>query len=173
MVKHLASAGYKTIGFVSAPVIANDRAEQRLLGYRDAMAALGLRTSPSLEREAAFSFHAGSESLNAMRIEEPDVEAIFFANDILAIGALLECQRRGIHVPEDLAIAGFDDVELASQVVPTLTTVRIPRYDIGRVAAETLIQRIENTTGARRSVIDLGFQIIQRASTQPPDHNSI
>lgn len=164
MVKHLADAGYQSIGFVSAPITANDRAEQRLKGYRDAMADMGLQTSPGFEREAEFSFHAGAKSLNEIRATVPGIDAIFFANDILAIGALFECQRRGIRVPDDLAIAGFDDVELASQVIPALTTVRIPRYDIGRVAAETLIQRIEGVPDKSAQVIDLGFEVIQRES---------
>lgn len=172
MVEHLAHAGYTTIGFVSAPITANDRAEQRLRGYREAMLDLRLRTNSGMEREATFSFQSGAESLNAMRAEVPNIEAIFFANDILAIGALFECHRLGIRVPEDLAIAGFDDVELASQVIPALTTVRIPRYHIGRVAAETLVQRIESGVIDDNPTIDLGFQIIQRDSTRSPHLNS-
>lgn len=165
MVRHLVGAGYRAIGFVSAPVTANDRASQRLEGYRSAMRDFGLRTAPSLEREAAFSFHAGAESLLDLLSHEPHMQAVFFANDILAIGALLECQRRGIRVPDDLAIAGFDDVELASQVNPALTTVRIPRYDIGRVAAEMILHRIEGRVAQPR-VVDLGFEIVQRQSTR-------
>ncbi len=169
MVEHLADAGYQAIGFVSAPVVANDRAAQRLQGYRDAMAALGLRSGRSLEREAAFSFQARAESLNDLRAGEPNVEVVFFANDILAIGALFECQRRGIRVPEDLAIAGFDDVELAAQVIPALTTVRIPRYRIGQAAAEILLRRIEGESVAP-PIVDLGFEIIQRQSTRTRAH---
>jgi len=164
MVETLFRAGYRRIGFVSAPITANDRAAQRLQGYRSAMNDLGLRTGRSLEREASFSFRAGASSLGDLLSEESDVEAIFFANDILAIGALFECQRRGVRVPEDLGIAGFDDVELASQVIPALTTVRIPRYHIGRVAANTLLQRIQGEA-VNPPINDLGFQVIQRQST--------
>lgn len=168
MIKHLVEAGYRSIGFVSAPVTANDRATQRLQGYRSAMADFGLRSGRSLEREATFSFQAGADSLHDLRESEPDVEAVFFANDILAIGALLECQRRGIRVPDDMAIAGFDDVELATHVMPGLTTVRIPRYRIGEVVANTLLKRIEGNVPAT-DTIDLGFEIIQRQSTRAPN----
>ncbi|MDN3516475.1 LacI family DNA-binding transcriptional regulator [Aquisalimonas lutea] len=164
MVTCLAEQGARRIGFVSAPTTANDRAEQRLLGYRRAVRDLGLDADPALEREAKFSFHAGAERLLELLAARPDVEAIFFANDILALGALFECQRRGIRVPEDLAIAGFDDVELAAQVNPGLTTVRIPRYGIGRQAAHMILRRIEGGV-VDPSVVDLGFEIVQRAST--------
>lgn len=167
MVETLAGLGARRIGFVSAPTTANDRAEQRLRGYRAAVRDLGLDTAATLEREAKFSFHAGAERLVELLEARPDVEAIFFANDILAIGALLECQRRGIRVPEDLAIAGFDDVELAAQVNPGLTTVRIPRYGIGREAARMLLRRLDGDTVAP-SVVDLGFEIVARGSTPAP-----
>lgn len=165
MVETLARRGARCIGFVSAPTTANDRAEQRLHGYRHAVRDLGLDTDPKLEREAKFSFHAGAERLLELIAERPDVEAIFFANDILAIGALFECHRRGIRVPEDLGIAGFDDVELAAQVNPGLTTVRIPRYGIGREAARMILQRLEGEDVEPR-VRDLGFEIVERQSTR-------
>lgn len=164
MVEHLVHAGYRSIGFVSAPVTANDRAAQRLQGYRNAMADFGLASGRHFEREATFSFHSGTDSLKSLLSGDQNFDAIFFANDILAIGALLECQRQGIRVPEDLAIAGFDDVELAAQVIPSLTTVRIPRYRIGEVSANVLLQRIEHLSSPT-STIDLGFEIIQRQST--------
>lgn len=165
MVETLARRGARYIGFVSAPTTANDRAEQRLHGYRHAVRDLGLDTDPKLEREAKFSFHAGAERLLELIAERPDVEAIFFANDILAIGALFECHRRGIRVPEDLGIAGFDDVELAAQVNPGLTTVRIPRYGIGREAARMILQRLDGEDVEPR-VRDLGFEIVERQSTR-------
>lgn len=164
MVVTLAERGATRIGFVSAPITANDRAEQRLRGYRHAVRELGLDADPRLEREAKFSFHAGAERLTELVADRPDVEAIFFANDILAIGALFECRRRGIRVPEDLAIAGFDDVELAAQVIPALTTVRIPRYRIGREAAHMILRRLEGEVVEPR-VLDLGFEIVERQST--------
>ncbi len=164
MVEVLARQGARRIGFVSAPITANDRAEQRLSGYRDAVRKLGLDADPRLEREAKFSFHAGAEQLLELVGKRPRVEAIFFANDILAIGALFECQRRGIRVPDDLAVAGFDEVELAAQVNPGLTTVRIPRYGIGREAARMILRRLEGKTVDPR-VVDLGFRIVERQST--------
>ncbi|MQM39550.1 HTH-type transcriptional regulator GntR [wastewater metagenome] len=167
MVVRLAGNGHRCIGFVCAPTEANDRARERLRGYRSAIRDLGLPERAELVREAKFSFHAGAESVNRMRAEVPDLDAVFCANDILAIGALFECQRRGVDVPGDLSIAGFDDVELASQVNPGLTTVRIPRYEIGREAARMLMQRVDGRP-VSPGILDLGFEIVERQSTVRP-----
>ena len=71
-----------------------------------------------------------------------DVRAVFCSADALAVGALYECQRRGLAVPGDVAIAGFDDIVLAAQVVPALTTIRVPRYEIGKRAGTMLCDRL-------------------------------
>lgn len=172
MVLYLHGLGYKRIGFVSAPVKDNDRAQGRLRGYRDALREVGLFHSVTWEREAAFSFRNGALALASLIEKDPKMEAIFFANDILAAGALLECQRRGIRVPEDLGIAGFDDVDLAAETVPGLTTVRIPRYEIGARAATMILDRIAGRE-PEQTKVDLGFEIVQRGSTraapQPKD----
>ena len=166
MVQYLAEVGYRKIAFVSAPVADNDRAASRVAGYRRAVARLGLVDDRRLEREASFSLRNGAQALNDLLAEHEGIDAVFFANDILATGGLLECQRRGIRVPEDLGIAGFDDVDLAAESVPGLTTVRIPRYEIGARAATIILERIEGTRQLHK-VIDLGFEIVSRGSTRP------
>jgi LacI family gluconate utilization system Gnt-I transcriptional repressor len=164
MVVRLAGRGHRCIGFVCAPTEANDRAQDRLQGYRSAVRDLGLPAGRALVREAKFSFHAGAESVMQMIAEVPELDSVFCANDILAIGALFECQRRNIRIPHDLAIAGFDDVELATQINPGLTTVRIPRYEIGRKGARMILQRIAGQN-VDPTTVDLGFEIVERHST--------
>lgn len=165
MMRSLAGMGYRKIGFVVAPIKHNDRALGRRAGYRRAVKQLGLVDDRSLEREALFTLENGSRALSDLVGQHPDVEAIFFANDILATGGLLECARRGWPVPERLGIAGFDDVDLAGQTVPTLTTVRIPRYEIGATAARLILARLVGEA-AEPSVLDLGFEIVLRGSTR-------
>jgi LacI family gluconate utilization system Gnt-I transcriptional repressor len=165
MVLHLHGLGYGKIGLVSAPVEHNDRAVSRVAGYRRAVRECGLPDARSLEREAAFSFRNGATALSSLIEEHPDMDAIFFANDILAAGALLECQRRGISVPDEFGIAGFDDVDLAAETVPELTTVRIPRYEIGARAAQLILDRILGRETGKK-IIDLGFEIVSRNSTR-------
>ncbi|MHA1566914.1 MAG: substrate-binding domain-containing protein, partial [Alphaproteobacteria bacterium] len=166
MTRGLLASGYRNIAFVSAPTAANDRAMGRRQGYLAAMREAGISPPPNWIREAEFSFSHGAEAMAELADTHPDLEAVFFANDILAIGALTECQRRGIRIPDDIGICGFDDVELAALTVPSLTTVRIPRYEIGRRAAKMVLSA-GITDGPSERVIDLGFEIISRASTIP------
>ncbi|MEX0872567.1 MAG: substrate-binding domain-containing protein, partial [Aquisalimonadaceae bacterium] len=165
IVKRVAAGGAHRIGYISAPIVANDRAAQRLLGYRRAVRELDLDADPGLEQTMdRIAYDAGAQGLAELLKVRPDVQAICCANDVLAIGALLECQRRGIRVPDDLIIAGFDDMELATQINPSLTTVRIPRYGIGRQAATMILQCLQGEQ-VEHKVIDLGFEIIEREST--------
>ena len=90
--------------------------------------------------------------------------AEFFAGDVLAVGALFECQRRGWAVPGRIAIASFDDLDLLRHTVPTVTTLRIPPQDIGRRSAELLINRLRGAS-PQKVRIDVGFEIVQREST--------
>jgi LacI family gluconate utilization system Gnt-I transcriptional repressor len=164
MTIHLARLGYRKIGFISLPLQSNDRSEERRRGYFAALKELGRPVDPTLTLEAQSGFGPGADALVRLREAHPDLDAAFFAGDVLAVGALFECQRRGWAVPSRIAIASFDDVELLRHAVPTVTSVRIPRYEIGRRSAEILLERLRG--GAReRTVIDLGFEIVQREST--------
>jgi LacI family gluconate utilization system Gnt-I transcriptional repressor len=89
------------------------------------------------------------------------------ATDVMAVGAILECQRRGIAVPQQLAICGFDDLPNASSINPTLTTVSINRVEMGRAAGEVLLKRLDGRMPIHESV-DVGFRIQERASTRRP-----
>jgi LacI family gluconate utilization system Gnt-I transcriptional repressor len=165
MVRHLAGRGYRHIALVHPHLEANDRAVDRLSGYRAAMRELGLPWRPELERSSPFGFANGAKALGDLIESTSPLDAIFFGNDALAVGALLECRRRGICVPEDLSIVGFD-VDLAQQLDPPLTTVRVPMREIGRQAGQLILQRINGA--ARETVtIDLGFEIIERQSSRP------
>ena len=92
------------------------------------------------------------------------VDAVFCTSDVIAVGVLFECQRRGIAVPKRIAITGMDDQEIASQCVPALSTVRIPRYEMGRRAAEMICARLAGETSGKNS-IDLGFYLVLRETT--------
>ncbi len=118
----------------------------------------------SLVLEAAGGFSDGADALARLVRTHPDIDAGFFAGDVLAVGALFECQRRGWAVPGRVAIASFDDLDLLRHAVPAVTTLRIPRAEIGRRSAELLINRLHGTP-AERLRIDVGFEIVQREST--------
>ena len=164
MTAHLGRLGYRKIGFVTLPLRDNDRSKERRRGYFAALEELGLPADPSLVLEAPGGFSEGADALVRLVEAHPDLDAGFFAGDVLAVGALFECQRRGWAVPGRIAIASFDDLDLLRHAIPTVTTLRIPRQEIGRRGAELLVNRLHGAP-AERVKIDLGFEILQREST--------
>ena len=103
----------------------------------------------------------GATLLADLLAKAPDTEAVFCGNDDIALGVLFECQRRHISVPEQMAIVGFNDLEFMSSAVPTLTSVRTNRYEMGRDAAIMLIETVEGRR-PEQPVVDLGFSIMKR-----------
>ena len=164
MTAHLGRLGYRKIGFVTLPLRDNDRSEERRRGYFAALKELGLPADPSLVLEAPGGFSEGGDALVRLVQTHPGLDAAFFAGDVLAVGALFECQRRGWAVPGRVAIASFDDLDLLRHAVPTVTTLRIPRHEIGRRSAELLVNRLLGAS-PERIRIDVGFEIVQREST--------
>ncbi|WP_219929728.1 LacI family DNA-binding transcriptional regulator [Teichococcus aestuarii] len=164
MTLHLHRLGYRRIGFVSLPAAGNNRALARQGGYRAALAEAGLPPEPRLMLEMPPGLPSGAEAVVRLAEGPVPADAIFFAGDVLAVGALFECQRRGWAVPGRVGIAAFDNIEILGQMVPPITTLRLPRAEIGRRAAEILLDRIQGRSAGPVRV-DLGFEIIQRAST--------
>ncbi len=150
-------------GYIGAFPEDNDRARDRRRGYEKALAAARRKVDPALCIETTLDIDAGAVAMAELLQRRPRVRAVFCSADALAVGALYECQRRGIAVPGDVAIAGFDDIVLAGQVVPALTTIRVPRYEIGQRAGNMLCDRLAQRT-IRRRVVDAGFALVARAS---------
>ncbi len=163
MTAYLLFKGYRRIAFASAPIHENERHFHRLRGYRAALRKQGIAYNPAYVIERPFGFHHGAEALLALLDRCPDIEAVFFASDVLAVGAQWECLRRAWPIPEKVAIAGFGGQEIAGEVVPPLTTVRVPREEIGRLAAQMLLDRLHGRP-VKPKVVDVGFQITERAS---------
>ena len=164
MTNHLGRLGYRRIGFVTLPLADNDRSRERRRGYFAALKELGLAADPGLVLEASGGFSEGADALVRLVQTHPGIDAGFFAGDVLAVGALFECQRRGWAVPGRIAIASFDDLDLLRHAVPAVTTLRLPRQDIGRRSAELLVNRLRGAP-RERVRIDVGFEIVQREST--------
>jgi LacI family gluconate utilization system Gnt-I transcriptional repressor len=106
----------------------------------------------------------GGVLLGRLLRQAPDVDAVFFCNDDLAQGGLFECARRGIRVPEQLAIGGFNDLPACASTVPALTSVATPRFEIGEQSAMMLVDLIEGRAVSKPRV-DLGFELKLRQST--------
>ena len=163
MTLHLASRGYRSIGFVSLGTRINRRAYERRRGFLAALRRLGRSADPNLIMEVGAGMAAGAHATVEMMKRVPGVDAIFFAGDVLAVGALFEAQRRQWAVPRKIAIAGFDDLEILQHAVPRVTCLRLPRLEIGRRSAEALLERMRGEKTKVR--LDLGFEVIQRDST--------
>jgi len=157
MTRHLIMRGYRRIAFVTIAQDGNIRARHRRQGYERALHAAGIVLDPRLVHEAEGGYRGGGEALVALRERVPDVDVIFFAGDVLAIGALLEARRRGWRVPDDIAIASFDNFEIAAWIEPQLTALDIPRYEIGRTAARIIVDHPRADPLPAR--IDVGFAI--------------
>lgn len=163
MTQHLIAKGKKRIVFAAAQL--DPRVMQRLLGWRKALKANQLYDA-NLEwlNPAASSLALGGAMFEQIVKQSPAVDAIFFCNDDLAQGALLAAMRLGISVPQQIAIAGFNDLTGSDQMWPPLTTVRTPRAQVGEAAANMLLQLIHGES-PEQPQLDLGFEIIERQST--------
>jgi LacI family gluconate utilization system Gnt-I transcriptional repressor len=163
MTRMLFGLGYRRVAFVTLPLADNARSLERRRGYLAALAERRIEADPGIMLEMPGGVGSGAEAIGRLLALADPPDAVFFAGDVLAVGAVLECQRRGWAVPGRVAIASFDDVELLSFVSPAVTSVRIPRYEIGRRSAEAVLERLRGCPEA--VALDLGFQIVERAST--------
>ncbi|MCI0755021.1 LacI family DNA-binding transcriptional regulator [Teichococcus vastitatis] len=164
MTLHLHRLGYRRIACVTLPSAGNERSRDRQRGYRAALASVGLEADPALLMEMPPGLASGAEAVVRLLQSPAPPDAVFFAGDVLAAGALFECQRRGWAVPTRVALAAFDDIDILRHVVPPVSTLRLPRAEIGRRGAEVLLDRIEGRA-AGTVAVDLGFEIVQRGST--------
>jgi LacI family gluconate utilization system Gnt-I transcriptional repressor len=163
MTAHLASKGYRKIGFVSTPIHGNDRLQQRRTGYHAALSELGIENHADMEVEVPITAQGGAEALVTLTDRHKDIDAIFFSSDTLAIGAVQECHRRRWAVPGRIAIAGYGDMDLAAQLFPPLTTVKVNRYEMGRRAVRQLLARLRGDSKVP-TITSLGFEIVDRDS---------
>lgn len=142
----LSKLGHRRIGLICGVAALNDRAQQRVDGYREALADHGLPFDPSLIRERPFDAAEGAAAAEELLGIAKPPTALFCANDIQALGALFACQKLGIAVPSELSIVGFDDLPIVRVTTPPLTTVHVPAHEMGEAVAEALLNATETET---------------------------
>jgi len=164
--EHLLELGHRRIAAIKGPAdwMAT---EGRLNGYRAALVAAGVTPDPALEIPADFSTAAGMKAAAQLLDRRDRPTAIFAFNDNLAVGVLRVARERGIRIPEDLSLVGFDDSEQASLVTPALTTVRQPLAEMGRMAVSLLMRILDNQRHEALR-IELAAKLVVRDSTAPP-----
>src|SRR5579872_5320127 len=163
--RRLIRAGHRRIGYINGEALM-DACRDRLKGYRQALAAADLPYDPDLVRPGNWEPSAGYEQTFAlMRLAEPPT-AIFCANDLMAVGCIEALKEMGRRVPEDVAVVGYDDREIAQFTHPPLTTVLLPHYEMGAEAAAYLIDYARRPA-ARPPQIKVECPLIERKSVAP------
>jgi LacI family transcriptional regulator len=165
-VRHLLSRGHRRLAFVGGPTSLRQVSE-RLTGAQAAVEAAGEHAALSAVQTAAMTVACGREA--AASLAELGARtrptAVFCANDLLALGVLQEMTRRRVRVPEDVAIVGYDDIEFAGAAAVPLTSVRQPRAQLGRSAAELLIDEVEHADTHRHRQLVFEPDLVVREST--------
>jgi LacI family transcriptional regulator len=164
--EYLLTLGHRRVAIISGTA-ALGCSQERLSGYRAALEAAGLPVDPSLCRQGDFRYEDGyREACALLDLPEPPT-AIFAGNDMQAVGALNALRARGISVPADMSIVGFDDVEIATLVTPALTTIRQPLAQMGAFAAAMLLLLIAGEPlGSNR--VELATELVVRESCAAP-----
>jgi LacI family gluconate utilization system Gnt-I transcriptional repressor len=163
MVHLLHGRGHRRMAIVTNAVEPNDRMADRLKGYLAASRELGLDMDGLVFRYQN-SFLGGGEAVGrALNLPKP-IDLLVCSTDVMAVGAIFECQRRGVSMPDQLAICGFDDLPIATSINPALTTVSVDRVEMGRQAGQVLLQRLAGEAAPHKK-IDVGFTLRERQST--------
>ena len=164
--RHLIELGHRRIGCIAGPSSMTPSAD-RVTGYRTALEEAAIPADERLIARGDFQFAGGFAGAHTLLDLPEPPSAIFACNDLMAMGAIAAATECGLRIPSDLSIVGFDNSTLASYTTPPLTTVAQPIAEIGRLAAEMVIQRSQNPNMARQRRI-LSTELIVRRSTCPP-----
>lgn len=141
--RHLIELGHRDIAFVAGPADNADAAD-RLAGYQRALREADIAANPKLVVEGNFHESGGLLAVNLLFEQRQQFSAVFAANDLTAYGVRLGLYRRGIRVPDDISLIGFDDLPVSAYTTPPLTTIRQPLYDIGCIATRALLGMIND-----------------------------
>lgn len=165
--RHLMELGHRDFAMISGLTASNDRARERVAGVREALTARKLALPARRVIETPFGISAARTALGRLLDSGERFTALVCGNDVLALGALLEAAARGISVPHQLSVTGFDDIELAGEFFPALTTIHLPVADIGRMAAERMLSRIGG--GKVPKLQEIPVRLMVRGSAAAPN----
>jgi LacI family transcriptional regulator len=164
--EHVLALGHRDIGLITGRLRGNDRQRARCDGARAALAAAGVGLPAGRLSEQALGFSGGRAACAAMLETTPPPTAIIATVDLLAIGAMVEAQARGLSVPRDLSVGSIDNVDFAGHVAPSLSAVDIPAAGIGEQTAERLLALIAGAAPGETRLLPIA--LVARRSTAPP-----
>lgn len=163
--QHLVARGYRRIAYVGAWGERPKRSAKRRVAFETELERLNTPLISSVILEDESSLECGAEGIKQLLERNLNIDAVFFANDDLALGALFYCQANGIRVPEEVALAGFNGIEMCQSITPRLTTISTPRYEIGRMAGELVRNRISGTEMPTEKGFRLDLELIEGSTT--------
>jgi LacI family transcriptional regulator len=164
MVNHLIERGYDSIGMIAGEEDTPPR-RARMNGYCQALEEHHIPLKEVLIRGAHYNQEGGYQGMRELLALSPRPRAVFAANDLMAMGALVAAREAGLRIPEDIAIAGFDNIPAASLVDPPLTTINMFQENIGRRATQMVFERIQGTAPEGMQTVEMPYELIIRKST--------
>ncbi len=165
--QHLVHLGHSNICVISGITEDNDRTTRRLEGIREELARHGIPLPASRVIESPYSISDGKKACALLLSRDgPQPTAIVCGNDVLALGALIECSAQGLEVPGDISVVGFDNLEFAMHSNPPLTTIDVPARDMGIAAAEFILGKLGGDEVAMHNSVEV--RLILRDSSAPP-----
>jgi DNA-binding LacI/PurR family transcriptional regulator len=152
-VNHLISLGRTRIACITNAQPSYTASAERLIGYRDALIVAGIPYNERLVRYGDYDLESGFNQMEALLNNHTNIDAAFVASDTVALGAMAAIRKRGLRIPDDIALVGFDDVPLARYASPPLTTIHLPALELSRLAGETLVKLIRGSSIKQKQVI--------------------
>jgi LacI family gluconate utilization system Gnt-I transcriptional repressor len=166
--QYLLKRGLRRIGAVGGECdakIADYRGEERIRGFEDELKIAGISSDLVIRQgHIPVSYSHGAEAIATLLGRYPAVEGVFAVSDLAAVGVILECQRRKISVPDQLSVIGFGDFEIASEIVPKLTTIHVDFYELGRRTGRLLLDTLSGRRTGGREIVDVGLSLVERES---------
>lgn len=166
MASAVLALGHRHIAMIAGITAHNDRARDRVAGVRKALDDSGLSGNSLPVVEEVYSLGGGRRACARLLERQPRPTALICGNDVLAVGAMGEARKRGLEVPGDVSITGFDDIELAEVIDPGLTTVHVPHHRMGEAAARALLAMREGTTDCPG--VEFETRLVMRGSLAAP-----
>jgi len=165
--EHLVKLGHERIGMAAGSFSISDRSFHRWYGYRQCLKDHGIAYDRDLLVQTDYSLTGGRDSVKKMLSGKNPPTAVFCSNDFLALGAMKGARELGLNLPGELSIVGFDDIQIASYVIPELTTIRQPAYEMGKLGAELLVQCIQERTKPVQLMLESSL-IVRDSTTRAP-----
>lgn len=160
--QYLIDRGYTRIACIAGP-LDKTPARLRLDGFHQAMAASGLAVPPGYVVDGDFEFQGGFNAMNQLLALDPPPQAVFTSNDAMAVGVYHALYQAGLRVPQDMAVMGYDNIELARYLTPPLSTIHQPKDELGELAIDTLIHRMSDPDASQQTLV-LTPELVERGS---------